>query len=87
MITGKNTAIATSAILEASPKPNASSKQRHQRDLRDREQRRDQRIDENANRPEHRHQKADRDAGNAAEEEAGEHAIERHAGVLRELAA
>src|SRR5499427_1502859 len=62
-------------------------KERHQRDLRDRKQRGDERIDKDAHRPEHGHEQPDCDRGHGADDIAENDAVERDANVPFELAA
>src|SRR5258708_39700080 len=59
---------------------------RHERDLRDRKQRGDERIDEDAHRSEHGHEQPDRDRGDGAEDIAEDNAVERDGNVPFELA-
>src|SRR5262249_30055533 len=79
--------MATSATLEASPKPKASRRSGISANLRDRKQRGDERIDEDAHRPEHGHEQPDRDRRHGTDDIAEDNAVERDGDVPFELAA
>src|SRR5262245_60734599 len=73
--------------LRGVAKAEGEQQERHQRDLRDRKQRGDERIDEDAHRPEHGHEQPNRDGGDGADDVAEDNAVERDGDVPFEFAA